>query len=76
MLEEGGSFRRNLCSPFKNEEGEATPLPPVDYTNFVTVLRTMPPDIYRLLQKVLVDLRLFCAFHLYQANGALCNAED
>ena len=34
------------------------------------------PDIYRLLQKVLVDLWLFCTFHLDQANGALCNAED
>ncbi len=34
------------------------------------------PDWYGLLQKILVDVRLLCTFHLDQANGALCNAED
>ena len=34
------------------------------------------PDRNGLLQEILIDLRLIWTFHLYQANGAFCDAED
>ncbi len=59
--------------------------------DFVTVLRTLTPDRYRLLNRCVlrtqrivcygllqgfVDLRLLCAFHLDQTNSTVRDAED